>query len=50
MIDWGAFLAEHGSTAWRTVYRLLDHHDDATRASRKHGRVHADATITADAL
>src|SRR5262245_27933190 len=29
MIDWGAILAEHGSTVWRTVYRLLDHHDDA---------------------
>src|SRR5262245_65986031 len=29
MIDWGAILAEHGSTVWRTVYRLLDHHADA---------------------
>ena len=29
MIDWGAILAEHGSAVWRTVYRLLDHHDDA---------------------
>jgi DNA-directed RNA polymerase specialized sigma24 family protein len=29
MIDWGAILAEYGSTVWRTVYRLLDHHDDA---------------------
>src|SRR5262249_51744031 len=29
MIDWGAILAEHGSTVWRTVYRLLDHHEDA---------------------
>ena len=29
MIDWGAILAAHGSTVWRTVYRLLDHHDDA---------------------
>jgi RNA polymerase sigma-70 factor (ECF subfamily) len=29
MIDWGAILAEHGPTVWRTVYRLLDHHDDA---------------------
>ena len=29
MIDWGAILAEHGSKVWRTVYRLLDHHDDA---------------------
>jgi RNA polymerase sigma-70 factor (ECF subfamily) len=29
MIDWGAILAEHGPTVWRTVYRLLDHHHDA---------------------
>jgi RNA polymerase sigma-70 factor (ECF subfamily) len=29
MIDWGAILAEHGSTVWRTVYRLLNHHADA---------------------
>jgi RNA polymerase sigma-70 factor (ECF subfamily) len=29
MIDWGAILAEHGATVWSTVYRLLDHHDDA---------------------
>jgi RNA polymerase sigma factor (sigma-70 family) len=29
MIDWGAILAEHGSTVWRTVYRLVGHHDDA---------------------
>ena len=29
MIDWGAILAEHGLTVWRTAYRLLDHHDDA---------------------
>jgi RNA polymerase sigma-70 factor (ECF subfamily) len=29
MIDWGAILAEHGPTVWRTVYRLLNHHDDA---------------------
>ncbi len=29
MIDWGSILAEHGSTVWRTVYRLLDHHADA---------------------
>jgi RNA polymerase sigma-70 factor, ECF subfamily len=29
MIDWGAVLAEHGPTVWRTVYRLLDHHHDA---------------------
>jgi RNA polymerase sigma-70 factor (ECF subfamily) len=29
MIDWGAMLAAHGSTVWRTVYRLLDHHADA---------------------
>src|SRR5262249_41291787 len=29
MIDWGAILAEHGPAVWRTVYRLLDHHDDA---------------------
>jgi RNA polymerase sigma-70 factor (ECF subfamily) len=29
MIDWGAILAQHGPTVWRTVYRLLDHHDDA---------------------
>ena len=29
MIDWGSILAEYGSTVWRTVYRLLDHHADA---------------------
>ena len=29
MIDWGAILAEHGSMVWRTVYRLLNHRDDA---------------------
>lgn len=29
MLDWGSILAEHGSTVWRTVYRLLDHHADA---------------------
>jgi RNA polymerase sigma-70 factor (ECF subfamily) len=29
MIDWGSILADHGSTVWRTVYRLLDHHADA---------------------
>jgi RNA polymerase sigma-70 factor (ECF subfamily) len=29
MIDWASILAEHGSTVWRTVYRLLDHHADA---------------------
>jgi RNA polymerase sigma factor (sigma-70 family) len=29
MIDWEAILAVHGPTIWRTVYRLLDHHDDA---------------------
>jgi RNA polymerase sigma-70 factor (ECF subfamily) len=29
MIDWGAILVEHGPTVWRSVYRLLDHHDDA---------------------
>ena len=29
MVDWGAILAKHGSTVWRTVYRLLDRHDDA---------------------
>ena len=29
MIDWGVILAEQGSAVWRTVYRLLDHHDDA---------------------
>src|SRR5215467_8412220 len=29
MIDWGAILEQHGSTVWRTVYRLLGHHDDA---------------------
>src|SRR5262245_34229816 len=29
MIDWGAVLSEHGSTVWRTVYRLLGHHHDA---------------------
>jgi RNA polymerase sigma-70 factor (ECF subfamily) len=29
MIDWGAILAEHGLTVWRTIYRLLDHHHDA---------------------
>src|SRR5712692_1671017 len=29
MIDWGAILAEHGATVWKTVYRLLDHRDDA---------------------
>jgi RNA polymerase sigma-70 factor (ECF subfamily) len=29
MINWASILAEHGSTVWRTVYRLLDHHADA---------------------
>jgi RNA polymerase sigma-70 factor (ECF subfamily) len=29
MIDWRVILTEHGSAVWRTVYRLLDHHDDA---------------------
>jgi RNA polymerase sigma-70 factor (ECF subfamily) len=29
MMDWASILAEHGSTVWRTVYRLLDHHADA---------------------
>ena len=29
MIDWRAILAEHGSTVWRTAYRLLDHQEDA---------------------
>src|SRR5262245_14680589 len=29
MMDWGAILAEHGPTVWRTAYRLLDHHHDA---------------------
>jgi|SRR5262245_16198341 len=29
MINWGAILAEHGATVWKTVYRLLDHNDDA---------------------
>jgi RNA polymerase sigma-70 factor (ECF subfamily) len=29
MIDWGAILAEHGPTVWRTVYRLLNHQEDA---------------------
>jgi RNA polymerase sigma factor (sigma-70 family) len=29
MVNWGAILAKHGSTVWRTVYRVLDHHDDA---------------------
>jgi RNA polymerase sigma factor (sigma-70 family) len=28
-IDWRAILAEHGSKVWRTVYRLLNHHEDA---------------------
>src|SRR5262249_17536101 len=35
MIDWGAILAEHGSTVWRTVYRLLDHHADALDCYQK---------------
>jgi RNA polymerase sigma-70 factor (ECF subfamily) len=29
MIDWQAIVAEHGSTVWRTVRRLLDQHADA---------------------
>ncbi len=29
MNDWQAILAEHGSTVWRIVYRLLNHHADA---------------------
>ncbi len=28
-MDWGAILAGQGSTVWRTVYRILGHHDDA---------------------
>jgi len=28
-IDWRAILAEHGSRVWQTVYRLLNHHEDA---------------------
>jgi RNA polymerase sigma-70 factor (ECF subfamily) len=30
MIDWPAILAKHGPAVWRTVYRLLDHHADAS--------------------
>jgi RNA polymerase sigma-70 factor (ECF subfamily) len=29
MIDWAEIVAEHGSTVWRTVYRLVNHYDDA---------------------
>ncbi len=29
MVDWASILAEHGSTVWRTVFRLLNHHADA---------------------
>src|SRR5262245_5716326 len=29
MTAWGVILAEHGPMVWRTVYRLLDHQDDA---------------------
>jgi RNA polymerase sigma-70 factor (ECF subfamily) len=29
MIDWAAILSQHGRMVWRTVYRLLGHHDDA---------------------
>jgi RNA polymerase sigma factor (sigma-70 family) len=28
-IDWRAILAEHGSKVWHTVYRLLNHREDA---------------------
>lgn len=30
MIDWSAILTEHGAAVWRTVYRLLNHHADAS--------------------
>lgn len=30
MIDWRSILAEHGSAVWRTAYRLLNNHADAT--------------------
>ena len=30
MSDWSRILAEHGPAVWRTVYRLLDHHADAS--------------------
>src|SRR5262249_9697616 len=29
MTDWGAILAAHGEVVWRTVYRLLNHREDA---------------------
>jgi hypothetical protein len=28
-IDWRAILSEHGSKVWQTVYRLLNHREDA---------------------
>jgi RNA polymerase sigma-70 factor (ECF subfamily) len=30
MADWAAILAEHGPHVWRTTYRVLRHHDDAS--------------------
>ena len=32
MTDWSLVLAEHGPAVWRTVYRLLDQHADASDA------------------
>ena len=32
MSDWSRILAEHGPAVWRTVYRLLDQHADASDA------------------
>ena len=29
VIDWQAIVAEHGPHVWRTVYRLVSHHEDA---------------------
>jgi RNA polymerase sigma-70 factor (ECF subfamily) len=29
MVEWASILAAHGLRVWRTVYRLLDHADDA---------------------
>jgi RNA polymerase sigma-70 factor (ECF subfamily) len=30
MADWAAILSEHGPHVWRTTYRVLRHHDDAS--------------------
>jgi RNA polymerase sigma-70 factor (ECF subfamily) len=29
VIDWQAIVADHGPSVWRTVYRLVSHHEDA---------------------